>query len=52
MEDLLDAGGVEDEGEGDELYGNNFEQDYRPIPQPDDYQANPGTDKRKAQHGV
>ena len=42
MENLLDAGGIEDEGEGDELYGNNFEADYRPIPQLDEYQAGPG----------
>merc|ERR1712050_611841 len=40
MEDLLDAEGHEDEGEGDELYGNNFEADYRAIPQLDDYQSN------------
>lgn len=42
MENLLDAGGAEDEGDGDELFGNNYEQDYRAIPQLDDYQANPG----------
>jgi len=39
-ERLLDAEGpAEQEGEGDELYGNNFENDYRPIPHLDRYEG-------------
>ena len=43
-ERLLDAEGpAEQEGEGDELYGNNFENDYRPIPHLDRYEGAIGT---------
>ena len=43
-ERLLDAEGpTEQEGEGDELYGNNFENDYRPIPHLDRYEGAVGT---------
>jgi len=42
MENLLDAGGMEDEGDGDELFGAGYEADYRAIPQLDEYQAGPG----------
>lgn len=41
-EQLLDAEGpAEDEGEGDELYGNNYERDYQAIPHLDRYDAQP-----------
>ena len=40
----MDAEGpAEQEGEGDELYGNNFENDYRPIPHLDRYEGAIGT---------
>ena len=39
---LLDAEGpAEDEGEGDELFGGNYENDYRAIPHLDRYDAQP-----------
>ena len=42
IEQLHDADGHEEEGEGDALYGDNFEDDYRAIPQLDQYQGNIG----------
>ena len=37
-ENLLDADGMEDEGDGEDLIGAGMEADYRAIPQLDEYQ--------------
>ena len=42
MENLLDARGEVDEGEGDELFGDGLENDYRAIDELDDYRADLG----------
>lgn len=42
MENLLDGQGDADEGEGDELFGDGMENDYRAIPELDEYRGDLG----------
>lgn len=42
MENLLDARGEVEEGEGDELFGDGLENDYREIAELDDYREDLG----------